>query len=363
VGRDAHQGRRRALAFAVVFALATPAGADPLAQMPLIGEARTEGRDALAGLIADARMLGIIYANRLATYPDRTLGMSPGDPALASARAGAVLHLKHVPISFVLRADLGEPARPDHAGWWKAIADDLYARWHPARAAEITVGRMPVVFSKHRQFDDADEPAPRPFLTDRIAPDRRWGAQLTGDLGAGSYAAGVFEDLDALEARPFATGDTGGKMLVSGQLEWTPVAPMLGSRAAGRESRGPMPTPRSDPWFSTPRYSLGLGGLGRIGSTTRADVSFSAQFKWAWFAAVAEIFASRAVYGEVMMAPVDRLELVGRAELDGATGTLLGSIGYAVTKNRRNRVTLVGWLRRDDRTAFDAWLVELQASL
>jgi hypothetical protein len=382
--RERPQGSRGALI--LVLALTHVVRADPLVLPPIIGDAHWGGTDkdaALIGFVADARMVGVIEGDRLAIWPDRTFGLEPGEPALLAFRPGAIVHLRHAPLSFVLRADLGEPERPflspPIGAKLDAVLDDLYALWRPIPEVQLLVGRAQVPWSKYRQWDVIDDPigAP-PFLTDRIAPDRRWGATVFGDLGAGAYAAGVYEDVDALEPRartPFAPGDpsTNARLDAMAQLEWTPVAPMMGSNPVGKiiGARGPLPTPRADPWFDTARVSLGLGVLyrnrpGEAGGD-RVDVCFSAQFKLAWFGALAEFFAPRSGYAQLFVTPIDKLDAAVSGEWDDAaqTWTALGSIGWSVTKNRRNRVVLDGWLRRDTQrgTPYDALVVFLQASL
>jgi hypothetical protein len=397
------QGRARALkrrallrALAVVVAIAAatgaarPAAADPLFPVPVIGKARwggDEGDVALAGFLAEMRALGVLYANRLTSWPDRRLGIEEGQPELVAARAGLVVHLLDAPFSLVVRADLAEPQRPFWDGPALALADsianDVYLVWRPFRPLNLIVGRARVPFTRPRQFDEVDEPlGSPPFLVDRIAPDRRWGVAVHGDLGAASYFVGAYEDLDDLELRA-RTDDpsAGGALALLGHVEVTPRAPMMGSNPPGQVpgARGPLPTPRADPWFDTVRVSAGVGGLVRIreDGSQRLDVSTSLALKWRWTALVAEVITTLdrgdrrvGAHGELMLTPIDRIALTTRGEWDpGASGggewSLAGGITYHVTKDRRNKVALVSWLRRDRErdTPYDGWVVLLAASL
>jgi hypothetical protein len=255
--------------------------------------------------------------------------------------------------------------------------------WRPARPATLVVGRARVPFSKLRQYDEADLPGGGvPFAIDRIAPDRRWGAALLGDLGSGSYALGVYEDLDRLEPRR-RVGDlsAGGSLAALGHLEWTPRAPMSGSNPPGKVpgARGPLPTPRADPWFGTLRWSLGLGALYRLrdDDSSRVDVSFSVQCKYRWFAALGEVIVSRdgadtalAAWAQLMTTPSDKVSLTAHGEWDGGAGeggewAASGGIAWHATRDRRSKIALVLWLRRDVATGLprDGAVVLLQAVL
>jgi hypothetical protein len=383
------------------------AAADPLLEGPAVHVVPWgEGPWWMDGVafVADVRAVGVGSAARLATWPDRALGIEMQEPQLVSLRTGFVGWLQScgcpepeavrrprqrseqpcAPWVFVARADLAEFTRPFFdrpvLATVSAVIDDLYVRWTPSRAASLLVGRVPVVWSKTRQWDEATDPvgAP-PFLIDRIAPDRRWGLTFVGDLGAMSYAAGAHEDLDELEPRPRPEdASTGGQLAVSGQAEWTPFGPMRRPETPG--AWWPLPSPRADPWYAVPRLSLGLGTLWRRDEAgdSRVDVSFSAQSKWRWTALLAEAVISAegddtevGGHGGVVLTPIDRMALTGRVEWDpgaGAEGrwTLLGGITWYQSKeDRRNKLGLIGWVRRDVErgTMFDGVVVLLEAML
>src|SRR5262245_24060812 len=178
------------------------AAADPLLDVPRIGRLRWGGGDddiGTFGIFGDAHMLGVLAASRLAAWPDRQQGIEPGTPQLSAVRAGVAFHYRCVPVSLILRIDAAEPARAyvdrPAGAIAGAIVDDAYVLFRPYRPLQLLAGRARVPFTRARQFDDADEPlGASPFLIDRVAPDRRSGAGLYGDLGALAYAAGAYED-------------------------------------------------------------------------------------------------------------------------------------------------------------------------
>jgi hypothetical protein len=372
--------------------LSRSAAADPLFELPAPGKLATGGGEdepLVVGLL-DVRVIGALAARDLATFPDRQLRLESRETELLMARAGARLDLGALPLSFVVRADpaelLREPAKGGVGTTLGAITDDLYLYYTPFRALGVLVGRARVPFSKLHQFDELDEPlVGAPFVVDRLAPDRRWGALLLGDLGALSYAAGFYEDRDELEPRaPADDPSQGGELLGVAHAEWTPIAPMMGSNPPGqiRGARGPLPTPRGDPWYDTPRVSLGMGELWRRRQegSMRSDLSLSAQLKWRWAAGLAELICTDAcrrdptkllgAYGQLMVTPTDRLALGVRLEWDGQVGedgtwALSTSVAFHVTTDRRSKMALLGWIRRDGSSDphYDGAVVLLQTSL
>lgn len=371
-------------AVALVCLLASSASADPLKVAPERGKVQWGDPDAgfaRAGLVLEMRAVGVLGARRLTTWPDRQLGLEGGVPQLVGLDAGVVGTLRCAPISFALRLDLAEPMRPlftwDEPGVVAgAVVDDAWIWWQPWRPLGFLVGRARVPWSTTRQWDDADEPlgAP-PFLVDRVAPDRRWGLALLGDLGAMSYAGGIWADLDAIDPRSIpADVSTGGLLAAGGQVEWTPIAPMYGSNPVGkvRGAFGPLPTPRSDPWYATARVSLGLGTLWRLSEDgdSRVDLSFSGHAKWRWTAVLGEVlFAPEGFTGahvSLMATPVDHLSITLRGELDDEAGGWTASAGalWHVTRDRKNKLGFVGWFREGERgRRLDGAVAYLQASL
>jgi hypothetical protein len=211
---------------------------------------------------------------------------------------------------------------------------------------------------------------------DRIAPDRRWGASASGDLGALAYAAGAYADLDALETRrpadpwsdPALPTDpsAGGRMLATGYLWWTPRAPIGGDH---------MPTPPSDPWFRTFRPAAGLGVLWRERpGANRLDVSLAVQLAYRRVAAITELLAysDDGSFGmgaslQASLLVSDEAVLFGLGDYDSqlSTWSAGGGAAFFVTRDRKNKLGLVGWLRRDTQGGpnRDGVLVQLQATL
>src|SRR5262249_28356239 len=180
------------------------------------------------------RALGVLVANRLAEWPDRRLGLEAQRPALIAGRVGGVADLADAPVTFVLRVDFGELARPslpDGVGQvFGAVIDDAYAFFRPFPARQTLAGRARVPFAKGRQYDESAEPlgAP-PFLVDRVTPDRRYGVLVLGDLGGAAYALGAYEDLDAVEPRrPLDDPSAGGAFALAPPLHCTPPPPPIG---------------------------------------------------------------------------------------------------------------------------------------
>jgi hypothetical protein len=376
--------RAAVVAAAVVLAGAGAAAADPVFEPPVMGKARRGGEQGapLWGFFAEARLVGVLGADRLAVYPDRGLGLEVREPAAAAVRAGGVVWLAGGEVGVVLQADLAETVRPPLGGerlWSRepgafvgALVDDLYLLWRPARALELVVGRHRVAVSRYRMWDERDLPLGVPFVIDRVMPDRRLGVTMHGDFGAFAYALGAWEDLDALEPRGGVGEDPslGGRLAAGGHLEWTPIAPMYGSNPVGAVvgARGPLPTPRKDPWYATHRLSMGLGVLARMDDdgVVRTDVSFGAGWKWRWLAADAEAVLELGTsdlggWAEVHATPVDKVSLGVRGEWDPAAGgaghaagTAGGGVMWHASEDRRSRIGVWGWVRqRESATGVD----------
>ncbi|MFH0903488.1 MAG: hypothetical protein V2A73_22905 [Pseudomonadota bacterium] len=378
-------GRRRVTVLAVLacsIGLAAVTGgrakADPILEIPQTETLRWgKGRDA---------PVSIGLALELRAQTRRELSVEQGASSLEAARIATVTNWRgRLPLTLVLRADLSEVLwRPRHArplldnttgGLVSAIVDDAYLVWRGSPIANLSIGRMPVFFAKLRHFDDANQPlGVLPPVVERIAPDRRWGTAVIGDLGAIAYGLGLYEDLDAMRplarSEPHSTLDdpsAGGRTIVVGRLEWTPLAPMMGSNPPGAVvgAAGALPTPRADPWFETLRLSFGVGGCWRERDSARGrrwDFSLSGQAKWRWWAALAEVFASddpalgaspsawrrMGGYAELLATPRDSVALMVGGEWDGGVGTdgewtVSGGIGYHLTRNRRNKIVVSGW--------------------
>jgi hypothetical protein len=372
-----------ALAFTLVALLPLTALADPVWQAPAVGTGGFHEGGLRGGLLLDARLIGVLAADRLATWPDRQLGLEDETPTAVAVHVGVRLELAR-DWDLVLELDLAELLRPEIAGevpwddvprFAMATLDHAFVRFEAYRELELVVGRSHVPFGKQRQFDELDLGLGAvAFVTDRLAPDRRAGLLLAGDFGALAYAAGVFEDLEALEGSPEGAG------LAALHVEWTPIAPIYGSYPPGKipGARGPLPTPRQDPWFDTMRVSVGAGALLRLDEQGKTETRFSAslQAKWKMMAGLAEVISSTTsgtgVYAELIVTPIDAVSIHARGELDSgeANGALTygGGVSYAVTADRRSRMGVAAWKRTvkldDNRERHeDAAIVLLQTSL
>jgi hypothetical protein len=343
-------------------------------------------------LIAEMSALAVLGAERITIYPD--VGeLEGGQPEMAVMRVGLIGWSGCVPFGFALRADLAEALRLDKDDFERApvaagsrLLDDAYVAWFARAWAQIWAGRQPVVFSRFRQVEHALlTGGATPFVVDRIAPERRWGAALHGDLGSIAYAAGVYADSDRLELRapvveelppgmdlgPEALPDpsAGGRSAVAAHVEWTPRAPMGPGSAA---------TPSSDPWYDTPRASAGAGVLWRwreAGLGHRVDLSLSGGGKYRAASALAELILSidggqvaLAGAAEVGMLAGDRFQFFARADYD--IEVEWWSIGpgatYFATRDRWNKISMFGWVRRkgeDQGPNADGVIVQLQAAL
>jgi hypothetical protein len=319
---------------------------------------------ALVSFLAEVRAVGVLGADRLTSWPDRLLGIEVTRPELIAARPGVLIDLRAAPVLLVARADLGEAARPRiddrPMALVDVVLDDLYAAWRPAGGVEVVAGRSRVAWSRPRLVEEIEQPlAAPPFVIDRVAPDRRWGAGAGVDAGVAAAHAGVYADLDALEARLRPDDPSRGGRLalaLSGQL--TPRAGLLEEGAA--------------------RPTFGAGALARLREDGRArvDGALSAALEWRWLAALAEALVARDGGATELgghahaRATFGRVTLAMRGELDGGGAgggawAAAAEIGWRVTRDGRNRIAVHAWLRRDrDRgTPFDGIVVFFQAHL
>ncbi len=375
------QERVVAAAVAVFAAIVAPASAaaDPIVVLPPPGlvVARSHGKPVVSflGSISGAGVLG---ASDMAVLPE--LGSLDEHAALARARIGVVAAHAVLPASAILRVDLAEATRlsdgafsDDPATAIDRLVNDAAVWWRPASYANAVFGRQKVPFSRFRQMDaDLLQAGVVPFLVNRVAPDRRWGLSAVGDLGALSYAAGAYADVDDLEPRAADDPSTNGIGILAAHVESTPRAPM------GRDF---LATPTSDPWWGTARVSAGIGALYRVRyGKDRLDLSLSTQLAYQNWAIGGELLvgtggtstgnAHLGVTGEGSVLITNEVALFTRGERDAEAGrwSAGGGAAFFVSRDRRNKVTLYGWLRRAtegaaDRTRGDGLILQLQASL
>lgn len=388
MGQDSRPQKRLVslvlLSLAALLESAPPAAADPILVLPPAGRGRltaVAADPALLAVVGEVSGIGILDAGEMTTLPGYG-GIDGTRVELGRARIGVVAVHGRLPLATVLRVDLSEALRTDFStddatDFDRPIAgvdrfiDEAQVWFRPAVWTELIVGRQKVPFSRFRQLDQALLSAGvPPFLIDRIAPDRRWGVVVHGDLGALSYAAGAFEDHDALEPR-IVEGDpsSGGRGLLATHVEWTPRAPI------GTDH---LPTPTTDPWYDTTRVSLGFGFLYRATTDTgsqRFDTSASIQIQRGRFAGLAELIIAKHgnevladLASEASVAITDRVMTFARGDTDAHQELWSSGVGmsYFVTPDRRNRVTVYGWIRRETGAASvdrDGIIAQLQASL
>lgn len=388
MGRARRQVAAALVACTLAGATARTSRADAVIEPP-----RTEGlrfggdRGLRGGALAELRAIGPMASERLATWPDRGLGLERGAPMLVAARGGVVIDFGKSSLTLVAVIDLAEAARPERGGerpwadeptaFGLALVDDLALWFSPRRGLRFTLGRQRVPLTLWRTADERDLPlGVVPFLVDRRVPDRRVGLTISGDLGALAYATGLYEDLDGLELRHPDDPSARGAVIGVASLRWTPLAPLYGSNPPGRVTGATslLPTPPGDPWYGTARVALDLGILARADQDGNLTTQLTAglAFKWRWFAFVGEALSasdtSLGADGELMVAPWPFLSLHARGEWDGSldgTATLGGGAAWHATDDRRSRIAVVGWSRRDlgRGPREDAVLVLLQASL
>ena len=358
----------------------------PLARGVLLVDPDDPDKVRLA-LTGEVALLAILGAEPNTGYSD-VGAVDGGDPELAVARVGLIA--RQGSLAYSLRLDLSEGLRVSgdefeaHPG--AAIdrfIDDAAVFWRPRVWARVVLGRYKVPFSRYRHLERNRLTAGSvPFAVDRIAPDRRWGLAVYGDLGSLSYAVGGYADHDALEPRGptfdpartdpalvdprVADPSTGGYALAAAYAWWTPVAPN------GADHMALQP---SDPWYTVLRPAAGIGVMYRMRPDgARLDASFATQIGYRNLAAMAEFFAfsdgertGLAAAGQASALITRRFALFARGELDGGVGILAvgGGLSYFATHDRRNKVSFVGWVRRDraDGPKRDGAIVQLQAVL
>jgi hypothetical protein len=350
------QPSRRAKSLVVALLLAsTAASADPIFEGPGRPRHVWSNDDGELYLVYDG-LVGVTIGGDVEDPLAPDVAFQPEElPRLwiARLRAGLWGELTTAPLAAMFRVDVAELSRDggrtDFASFSR-IVDELFVRWRPARAAELQVGRGKVPFGKQRQFEEMDDPfGLAPFLVSTLTPERRWGATFLGDLGSLAYATGVYADFTAIEP----SGADKGAMLVAAHVEWTPVAPMTGSNPPGRiaGALGPLPTPRTDPWFATVRPTLGLGALARIPrkGSAELDASVSWLTKWRCLSLLAEVLvldlSDVALWGEASITPVDWLSLSLRAEWQDEQRSAWAALNGHFMKDRRYRLGLLAWTR------------------
>ncbi len=332
--------------------------------------------DRSLSLLAEVNILAVLATEELAAYPG-SLRLATGEPELALARAGLLGRLDRVDAYGLLRADFSAALRMRRrdaidrplaaAG---EMIPDAALRWRPRRELGIAAGRKTPPFSRFRQIERSGQigSAP-PFVIDRIAPEARWGAAAIGETSQVAYAAGVYGDAPELEL-PGAVGDPSedGRAIVAARV----TRPIHGP--SGQAAR---PLATHNPGHEQLRFELGAGALWRLrgaGRGHRVDASASAHAAYRRWAGVVEVVGHRApgvralgAAGEVGFLASSRAVVELRGDVDPELGLWSGGGGatYFATENRRNAISLYGYLRRPlgGGARRDALLLALRASL
>ncbi len=386
--------RRSAVAFVTVLVfldyLAGSGWCDPLIELPPAGKGTlTQNEDGTAelALVGEVDLLAVLGSEPATSYPE--VGVIKGnEPELGVARVG--LLSVGPSLSYLARADFSEALRVDldllkdrPIATIDAFLDDAVLWWTPEIWASVAIGRYKVPFSFFRQIERGKLTASSvPFFVDRVAPDRRWGVTFHGDIGSMNYAAGVYADFDELELRAGEKDDLS-------EPDMDPEDPLRDPSSRGRSlavlyvggiPRAPkgsdhMATPPSDPWFGIIRPAAGIGFMWRNrAGTDRFDFSMNGQLKYRRIAAAGEILAYAegddlgiGIGGQISFLVSERAVVFARGEVDGERELSAAGGGLSVyaTKDRRNKISLVGWVRRDfnDGPKRDGAVVHIQASL
>lgn len=366
--------------------------ADPTIELPPTGKGALlvspdAPKNVRLALIGEISLLAILGAEAQTGFPEAG-AVEGGKPVLAVARVG-LIGIRG-PLAYSLRLDLSEGLRvkasdfSDRPG--VAITrfiDDAAVFFRPRVWARFALGRYKVPFARFRHVERNRLTAGAvPFAVDRIAPDRRWGLSFYGDLGSIAYAFGAFADLDALELRgptfdpawsdpeladpALADPSAGGRAVFAGHAWWAPVGP------GGADH---MALPPSHPWYTRLIPAAGIGVMYRMRrGGPRLDASFATKVSYRNLAAMAEFIASSdgqalefAATGQASVLLTRRFCLFARGEMDGEVGIFAagGGLSFFATRDRRNKVSFVGWVRRDlaDGPKRDGAIVQLQAVL
>jgi hypothetical protein len=397
---------RPAWAVLIVALLSPAARADPIFAPPDIGAGALAGNEherGSFGLLAELSTWVMADGERVGTFAD--IGDGSGGDTWLSLRVGFAGETCW-PLGYAVRVDAsearrvdGDAARDEPIAAVSQFVDDAWVWWRPHVAAQLIAGRFHVPFARSRQWDRSELTAGvAPFAIRRASPERRWGLTFLGDLGALSYAAGAYADTDAVEPR-LSIGSPAGSLTVDPSAhgraafgvhgEWTPRAPIR---------RGSLAPPSSDPWFDWVRVSAGAGVLVRVrerGRGTRTDLTLSGNLKWKRLSIAAELLFAvepdafeSAASGELGWGVTDRGAVFARGEyercdprdsaklacdlaphtsagLHDALYTAGGGASYFVSADRRSRITVFGFRRREVGAELDAGgaIVQLQTAL
>lgn len=369
----------RLIAALAILASAAPASADlpPRSRLAWTGD----GGETYQSLTLEFAAVAVLGANRLTGYPE--LGkLSGGEPEMIRLRIGAVGDNGR--FGYAARVDIAETLRigVDQLRFYPATAasrliDDLYGLWRPAPGLALTAGRQRVGTSRFRSVEVAELPAgAAPFAIERAIPDRRWGARARQRLGPLTVGAGGWVDGDSIEPR-VAPNDPSfeDRGMISAELEWAIAGDGTGTWHPERGAVAADPA-LDDPSLDEPPSPPALhvvaraAPLVRIDDATRVDAVLGAEARFGRYGGLLELLwldgdLGAAGEGELTLHP--KVGLFTRGEIDGerrlwAAG---GGVTYYPTVDRRNRISIYGWVRRelDPAPARDGVVLQLGAAL
>ena len=339
---------------------------EPPSDLPRTSKLSWTARDGswTQSAILDFTAIGVLGAGREAGFPEvgRLRG---GEPEALRLHVGVLGDFTR--LAYVVRVDLAEPlrlvgddVRDRPLASVNRVLDAAYSVARFGGGLRLLVGRQPVEVSRfHEVATGLLAAGAPPFVVDRALPARRWGGRgkLTrGDLDA---SLGVWLDGDSLEPRIVPGDPSIGK---SGAISATGQFTIVG--------------PRANHWLvAEDRVAVRGAALVRFGDRRRGDGVLGLEVTRGKVAGVLEVLVSAEAglfhlsgASEVGVLLHPKSAMFVRGELDGERDLYAAGAGlsYFATDDRRSRISLYGWFRRDVSSGVserDGVILELQAEL
>ena len=325
--------------------------------------------------------VAVLGANRLTGFPE--VGkLGGGEPEMIRLRIGNSGDFGVA--GYAVRFDIAETLRitEDQLRFYplasvSQVIDDLFGLWRPVPGFEITAGRQRVGASRFRSVEVADLPlATPPFVIDRVMPDRRWGARARLARGRLIAGLGAWIDTDEIEPR-IAPNDPsfGDGGLGSAELG---IAIAGDAAALWLPARRVRPAPElDDPKLEEPppppelHAGVRLSGLVRAGDQTRADAALGGELRYDRYGGLLELLLldgrhpGAAAEAEVALHPNFATFIRGELDTERDQWASGAGISWYPTEDRRSRIALYAWLRRelDPAPARDGVILQLGAAL
>lgn len=363
----------------MVVSLASPAAAElpPRSRLVWTGQ----GGETYQSLTLEFAAVAVLGANRLTGFPE--LGkLAGGEPEMIRLRIGAVGDSGR--IGYAARIDIAETLRidTDQLRFYPYTAasqliDDLYGLWRPRAGLELTAGRQRIGTSRFRAVEVAElSLAAAPFAIDRTIPDRRWGARARQRIGPVLVGAGGWVDGDSIEPR-VAPNDPSfdDRGLISAEVEWAIAGDGTGTWYPERGAIIDDPAidnPALDEPAPAPELHVvaRAAPLVRIGDDTRLDAVLGVEARLGRYGGLLELLwldGDLGVAGEGELTLHPKVGLFSRGEVDGERRlwSAGGGVTYYPTVDRRSRISIYGWVRRelDPAPARDGVVLQLGAAL